>query len=44
MEHGLSDIWVLNIMCGLVLTYGRNLIDQIDDMTTHSDNLDSSKI
>ena len=44
MEHGLSYSWVLTIMCGLVLTYGRNLIDQTDDTMTHFDNLDSCKI
>ena len=34
-EQWLSDIQILNMMCGLVLTYARNLIDQIDDTMAH---------
>ena len=30
-------------MCGLAHTYARNLIDQTDDMMTHSDNIDSRR-
>ena len=42
--YGLSDRRVPNMMCGLVLTYARNLIDQTGNMMTHSNNLNSNRV